>query len=373
MRQIDRLILREIVGPWVFGVALFSALLMAGLYLNKIAEFAVRGASPMMMLQFIALLTPGLIVKTFTMAMLLAGLLAFGRLSSDSEIVALRAGGASLFRIVAPVIAFSAMISAITFVFNEKFVPPAANRAAELLIELANKKTKAAEVDPVAFPIIDKGSLRGFVMAKAPALASNTLREVTLVVYGKDGAVSYYINAPELEYRVDLDGTPAWHIRGDSQLLSADGRTLMTTNEVWPQDLPRATKSPLDLLKADNVDPDIYSMGEIAAKIARDRAAGDVPPKRIRNEEYWYWNKISVPLAALIFGTLGAVLGVRNHRTGTATGFALAIGIIFGYFVLINFMAVWAQGGILPSWVASFAPLMIGLVASGVIMVKRNA
>jgi lipopolysaccharide export system permease protein len=69
---------------------------------------------------------------------------------------------------------------------------------------------------------------------------------------------------------------------------------------------------------------------------------------------------------------LGAPLGIRNVRTGAATGFALSIAIIFGYILLANVMSVWAQGGAIPAYVASFTPLVIGLVAAGVIIWRRN-
>ena len=142
MKQIDRLILKELAGPWVFGVGLFSALLMAGMYLNRIADYVVQGVPTGMIVELTALLFPAILVKTFSMAVLLGALLAFGRLSSDSEIVALRAGGASIVRIVQPVMLFSLVIAIVTFGFNEVLVPGAASRAKLLITELATKRAR---------------------------------------------------------------------------------------------------------------------------------------------------------------------------------------------------------------------------------------
>ena len=80
----------------------------------------------------------------------------------------------------------------------------------------------------------------------------------------------------------------------------------------------------------------------------------------------------ALPLAALVFGLLGAPLGIRNHRAGNATGFGLAIAIIFLYFLLTNVMAIAAQGGLVPSYVASFLPVLIGLVTAIVLVQRRN-
>ena len=114
LRQIDRLITKELIGPWLFGVGLFSALLMAATYLGRLVGYIVDQAPGELVGQLVVLSLPAILVKTFTMAVLLAALLAFGRLSSDSEIVALRAGGASIYRIVAPVAFFSLLVAMIT-------------------------------------------------------------------------------------------------------------------------------------------------------------------------------------------------------------------------------------------------------------------
>lgn len=369
MRQIDRLVLKEITGPWIFGVGLFAALLMAGTYLNKIADYIVQGSPGGLVFQLIALLLPAVLVKTFTMAVLLAALLSFGRLSSDSEIVALRAGGASIYRIVQPVMLFSLAIAIVTFGFNEVVVPSAASRAKTLMIELADKAGKGNDGDPVSFPLTSKRKLRAYVVARSFNLSAQTMRGVTIVAYDDEGKVSHYLSAPEMEYRGEND----WRMRGRSQLIDAKGGYVLNTIEAWPDFIPEITQTPADLLRQGNNDPDLLSMREVRAEIEKGRVDGGLTESRLRNMEYWYWNKISVPLAAFIFGTLGAVLGIRNHRTGTAAGFALAVGIIFGYVTLANFMNVWAQGGVLPPWAASFAPLVLGLVASGIIMWKRNA
>ena len=85
-----------------------------------------------MVAQLVALYLPALLVKTFSMAMLLAGLLGFGRLSSDSEIVAMKAGGASVPRIIRPVVLASLGVSVVMFWFNDAVVPRAARTAVTL-------------------------------------------------------------------------------------------------------------------------------------------------------------------------------------------------------------------------------------------------
>ena len=165
-------------------------------------------------------------------------------------------------------------------------------------------------------------------------------------------------------------------IRGKATLTRADGSQVLTLDEgAWPPDVPEVTFSVEDLLKKGQKTFEPFSMRELREIIQKENAATTktMTAKELRNFQYGYWNKIALPLAAFIFGTLGAALGVRNHRTGTAAGFALAIAIIFGYFTIANFMNVWALGGSFPPFVASFTPIVIGLIASVIIIWRRNA
>jgi lipopolysaccharide export system permease protein len=132
MRRLDRLILSEMAGPWAFGVAIFTVLIMAGSFLFELTRYITEGINPVLVGQLTVLLLPGIMAKTFPMAVLLAGLLAFGRLSGDSEIVAIKAAGVSVGRIMWPVAAFGLAVSIATYLVNEQLVPAATQHAVGL-------------------------------------------------------------------------------------------------------------------------------------------------------------------------------------------------------------------------------------------------
>lgn len=368
MKRLDRLILRELLAPWTFGIGLFTAILLAAGPLNRITGFLASGASPVIVGKLVMLYMPALLVKTFAMSILLAGLLGFGRLSSDSEIVAMQAGGASIPRIVAPVIALSLAISIVTFWFNDAVVPQAA-RTAVLLGEELIKKGKVGG-SAQSKPIVQKGKLVAMINARNVDLATQTMQGVSIVVYDKDEHETTVMLAPEAQFK----GLDDWRINGQLKIIPlADPREVTTLHGgAWPVGVPKPPGT-LAALFAKDDDYDSYTIRELRAKIAQMKTDQDKKDSDIRDFEYGYYNKFSVALAALIFGTLGAALGIRNHRTGTASGFALAVGIIFGYVLLANFMNVWARSGFLPPWAASFAPLCIGAVACAVIIYRRNA
>lgn len=368
MRRIDRLIVGELLGPWAFGAGIFTVLIMAGTYLFKITDYIAQGIPFATVAELTVLLLPGVLAKTFSMATLLAALLAFGRLSSDSEIVALRAAGVSLGRIMAPVFVFGLSVSALTFWFNETLVPSAAMRATAVQTDVA-KQLKGISLQPIGQPVYEGGELKAMVVARDFSLGSRTLRGATVIVYDNDGNRTFTMDAAELEYQ----GPDNWRIRGGGSLLSADGRTFVKLQgDVWPEQVEKLSLTFEDLVAGMLKDLDSMSMKQMRKQIVRARENTRINPAQIINLEYGYWNKITLPLAALVFGLVGAPLGIRNHRTGAASGFWMSIMIIFGYMLLTNFMAIYAQGGAIPAYAASFTPLLIGLVFAAVTIRRKN-
>lgn len=359
----------ELFGPWLFGVGLFTALLMAAFYLGRLAGFLVDQVPLATIGELVLLYLPAMLVKTFAMAVLLAGLLAFGRLSSDSEIVALQAGGASLYRIIAPVMVFSIVIALVTFWFNEQVVPSATVRSKKLT-DIVTHSKKIQFSEPVVRTVIKDHKLQMVIAAKTVEPATRILKGVSVIFYDSQEHESYIMFARELVFD---EGNPRkTRVQGGFTLTDAGFQNVIHGTEAWPSQLPKLDETFAELTAERQDEFDLLSMKELRASIEMHRAKKDWSVHDMNNAEYGYWNKIAVPFAAFVFGTLGAVLGIRNHRTGTAAGFALAIAIIFGYTALASFMNVFALGGTLPPYVASFSPITLGLVASAYILWRRN-
>lgn len=347
---------------------MFTALLMSATYLDRLARYLVSGIAPSLVGELVALFIPALLIKTFSMATLLGSLLAFGRLSSDSEIVALRAAGLSLTRIVRPVAAFSTLIAIVTFVSNDVFVPAAGKEATVLENKIARMQGGNLN-DPKTIFVVEHGKLRAAIIAQGINPANQTLHNVTLNSYDENAKLVAVLTTPMLTWRSKDD----WICAGAHIVsMSAGHDDIDVKGEIWPGEIPKLHTNFQDLIALADDDFDAVSMKELRDRIDSHRKIGDKTADELINYEYGYWNKLSVPLAAVVFGVLGAVLGIRNHRTGTATGFALAVAIIFGYVTMMRFLNQWAMGGVIPAWVASFAPLFLGSVAAGTIMQRRN-
>lgn len=370
MKRLDRLVFREMLGPWIFGVMIFSVLIFASLLLMKITDWIVQGVSAGFIFNIVVLLLPGILVKTFAMAMLLAALLAFGRLSNDSEIVAVRAAGASLFQVMRPVLILSFLVALLAFAVNEIVVPAASYQATALQSRLTKNIARRSDAKPIHIVIPQDDGSVVYVGALDFEISSQTLEKVHVITYDKRGDWTYIVSANELRY----EGENSWAIRGGYQLLSADGKDRITsTGNLWPSQVSPPKFTPQNLLAGIASDLDAFSITQIAQEIRQMRAQPNPDWKQIRNLEFGFYNKIALPLGVVIFALLGAPLGIRSHRAGVAIGFALSIALSFAYLTIVNFLAVYSRNGQIPPYVASFAPVALGLIAACVTIYKKNA
>lgn len=377
MKRIDRLIIGEIAGPWLFGVAIFTVMMMAGTYLFKITEFIVGGVPIAAILEYTLLLVPGIIALTFPMAVLLATLLAFGRLSGDSEVIAMKAVGTSVWRMMLPVAGFGFCISLMAYIITDFVVPRAAIRAEALKARIITHAEKAAAL-PTSYPIRNNnGELIAQLMARDFSISERTLSQATITVYDKEGEPEWIMKAKKVRFELEkgkLDPEKGWRLEGGATLFSADGMQVVNIkDDVWPAQVPKLNFEDETLVAANIKNADPFSSWDLQKQIDRLRKSKGAKLKDIYNLEFMRFNKFAIPLTALVYALVGAPLGIRSHRAGTATGFALSVIIIFAYLMITNFMAIYAQGGALPSWVASFLPLGIGLAVAAFAIHRKNS
>jgi lipopolysaccharide export system permease protein len=271
-------------------------------------------------------------------------------------------------RIIRPVGIFSLVIAVISFVINDTLVPNAQKQALSITAQVSDSLAKKAS-QPIYRPILENNRVVATVSALDFNLADRTLSRATIVSYDEQLNPVATLHAARLKFENPKD----WRIDGTAVLLSTDGGTRTElTGGAWPQAIPNPADSPEEMSAQSVNDPDYFTTGELREQLSRSKIDKSLTPEMVRNREYWLWNKFAVPAAAFVFGILGAGLGIRSHRAGTATGFALAIGILFAYMFLANFLNVWAMGGIMPPYVASFTPIILAFVAAVLIIWRRN-
>jgi len=361
MKILDRYVLRELAGPFVFGVCAFAIVFIAGNLLFKFARLVAEQGMALgdALLVFVYWL-PGYLVFTFPMAALLAALLSFGRLSGEGETTAMRAGGVSFSRVMTPVIAAGLVVSVFTIAFNETVVPRSA-RAAERLLARAARRA-AGTREHIVVRSVEGGQIRNLFYARQFDRARGELRGVTYVQYlGGDPVL--VIRGARAVWR----GGSKWEFYdGFLQHLDPYRKSTLVIGRDHPLRFDLG-HDPADiaLRQRDSREMTWRELGDYLSRLAQE----GVPTDQLRLE--WH-HKLSVPFASLIFVLIGAPLGLRSQRTGSALGLGLSVLIIFAYYVIWNYLAILAGRGAFPPLWAAWTPNLIGL-AIGAGLIYRGA
>src|SRR5512136_773529 len=107
-------ILKEVFPIFSIGLMVFTIILLMDKVLKLIELIVTRGGNITNVLMLIAFISPSFLVFTIPTALLLGTLLTFGRLSGDSEIIAFKASGTSLYQLFLPIFIFSFLSCLVT-------------------------------------------------------------------------------------------------------------------------------------------------------------------------------------------------------------------------------------------------------------------
>ena len=359
LRILDRYIFREVVIAFFFGIFAFSAVFIGSGTLFKIARYITDyGASFAAVVKIFVYGLPAIIMWTFPMSMLLASLLTFGRLSSTSEITAMKSCGIGFARIAAPAIALGLMVSICAVLFNEFVVPWANSAYNRVLYYEIQGNTEMKSQDHVIVKEIRDGKMQRLVYAREYNAASETLQGVTMQEFNEDGKVSHVENADYAEWK---DNTWIMH-RGIIYDISEDDRT--HTMRFDKQILP-VKASPRQIVR-EQKKPEELTMKELQAQIEIMKTQY-VNTAKLETELY---QRVSVPLASLVFALIGVPLGLQPTRNSSSMGFALSVIIIFIYYAIMTLANAIGRSGALAPAYAVWIPNVIGLMC-GVMLVRR--
>lgn len=363
-RIIDRYIVREMLPPTAIGLLVFTFVLLIDQIPRLLAVLVSRSADLVTIIRVFANLLPSILAVTIPMAFLLGVLLAFGRMASDSEIVALRAVGVSPLRLLSPVLMLALVMTAITFYINAVALPAANQAHRELVFSLVVSK---ARTDVKARAFTDS-LLPGRMMLYVQDIEPGTGRWKNLLIYDtRDLAESKLILARTGELVVDRErqivrvelGPGSQH-----SFFGADPREYNRTSFTsmgWPLPVDEFFPDPSKLMlsKGDRE----MSLPELVDKIREIRAKGGKRSEwgRFAVEVH---KKFAIPGACLVFGVLGLALSLGSKKEARSSAFALSIGVIFVYYIFIRLGEQAGDTGAMSPWLAMWgANLVLGAVA----------
>jgi lipopolysaccharide export system permease protein len=140
IRILDRYILSNHIGPYFFSLAIITFVFVMDFIIRYLDQFIGKGVSFFTVVEFFTLSLGHMFALIIPMAVMPATLMAFGQLSSDNEVTAMRSSGVSLYRMIAPVLAATTILAiALMFYFN-MLLPESNHRLANLMLDIGHKK-----------------------------------------------------------------------------------------------------------------------------------------------------------------------------------------------------------------------------------------
>ncbi len=368
----DRYIISEMVGPFLFGVAAFTALGMAIGSLFELVRLVAESGLPILSaLHVFALRSPSIIVLTFPMSMLLSTLLAYGRLSGESETTALRSCGVSVYRLVLPAVALSLMITSMTFVFNELVVPIANRQASVTLNQALNRDQPDFKQDNILYQ--EFGDIIGQDLAGEMTLTQGLTRQFyarsfdgevmrgIIVLDFSNEMLNQIVLAQEGRWQPQ---TSSWlFVDGTSYVVSPNGN--YSNIVTFDRQEIQISRAPLDIAQEVR-SPEQMNIGELSRHIQVIASTGD--DKEVRRLQVSLHLKYAIPFVCVTFALVGATLGLRPQRTSSSLGLGLSVLIIFAYYVFSFVTQALGQTGALGPAVAAWLPNLVGnLVGLGLL------
>jgi lipopolysaccharide export system permease protein len=376
-----------------------------------LAEDILQKDVPLMdVVRLIIFSLPSIIALSVPFATLVGTLMAVGRLSSDNEIVALRAGGYPLRRIFSPILSLAIVLSALSFVTNDYLLPLGTLNFGRLYrellysnpaLELEPYSVKRYQDDVLITGAVEPGRLDDFAIIDTDGQGNRriiTASQAQLLREGDPNAIGLelsdvtthsavsrdeynYSRARTMRYNILLeDITVAIRSPGPREMSARDVRAAIEEKEEaleprlqeWREDLNQAQSEVTSLREQSQAGA--ASQEEVARAVRQVQQIEDRRPfdRSLQVHRLEYHKKFSIPFAAVSFVVLAFPLGLFSRRSGRGVGFGIGLLIATAYWsMLIAGQTFGTQRPEVPPALAMWAPNFVFLLVGVAVYIKR--
>jgi lipopolysaccharide export system permease protein len=363
-RLLWRYILFDILLHALLGLFAITLLLVVQNMLRFLEDLIAAGVGIGALGKLCALVLPTYVSYAIPTALLFGILISFGRMSADGEVVAMRACGVSVTRLLPPAIALGALAALISgyMLFD---VQPRARHAMRTLV-----RQLAGSLD-----VIEPGRFLTFgdrlLYVHALGNATCPLEGILIGDAGGDER-SFYAAARCGSLENDPDGRKLAFVLHDGSIHLRD------------PDPTRYRRIQFETMRT-SIDISVYTdplpisrdlrFSELLA--AKNLASDDPERKRLEGKQgtaldVQIQRRLAFPLASLLLAVVAVPLGIRPARAGRSMGALTAVGVMALYWVLFTLGEMAADRGVGPAWLGLWAPNAVVLVL-GVWLVRRIA
>ncbi|HTY76483.1 MAG TPA: LPS export ABC transporter permease LptG [Candidatus Bathyarchaeia archaeon] len=349
VKILDRYMIKEVGPPFALAVGVLTFFLVID-RVYQLTDLVITKSVPFhLVLGLLVYMLPGVLALTVPMALLVAVLLAGGRLAGDLEIAAWKASGVSPLRIFAPFFVVALAVSAVVAVLTLVVAPASSGAFQTQLFRILQTKattgikerTFSASFSQMVMYVDDisasQVALRGLLVSdeRDPRLSR--------IIVAREGRLFSDAKARRVTMRF-IDGTISETDAGDARRFRLTGFTLYDLN--LPLDNPQRAA---ERIEKPEKEMSLRTLRETIADLRRQNQI--VTPLQIEMHK-----RFSLPVAAIVFVLVSFPLGIRTHRGGRTLALGSSLAIVVAYYVMHTFLEGMGLRGSLPVAVAMWLP-----------------
>lgn len=355
MKKLDWYVLKELSVPFLIGTVSVLMMFQANQLIFIFKNVSIQNVSWAAIFQLILFKTPFWANMTLPVGMSLASSLAISRLTRETELTAMRAVGARILRVVAPVAGFGLLVAIGNFLLVEKVMPPAEkafNKLQTDVLSLGGIPTFNQNIGiklkswHVNFGSVQRGSA-GNLILKNIVIFERPQPNVTQITTAETGSYD--------KGNWIMKGTYTWIV---------EGQTLRSAKPSKPININEPIE--IDALFGQNL-PEEKTLAELKSSIQANKRAG----LDSRSEEVQYHNRFAVPASCIVFAIIGPVFAVWFSRSGAFVGVLLSMVLVLLYYnAWVISTEILGKNGWTSPWLAAWLPNII-FVGLGLLAIRR--
>lgn len=358
MRILDKYILKRFLFTFFLAILVFLTIFHVVDVIENIDRFLKNSMTLQEVGLYYLYQLPFFIDISLPMSMLLASVFTIGILSKNNELTAIKALGISLYRVSAPLLLLSFLISIGAFFFNDYFVIPYSRKQTELEKEEMHRHKKyQKQIFRNVF--LQDNPNRNIVIGKY-YLTRKMGRRVSIQIT-ENKRLKKRIDASRIKW---LENQKKWQISDFIVRNFADSNHVKMSNS--RQDTVIALNlKPKDFAEK-NIKPEDMRFKELHSFISRLKATGNKPTRWQVKLNY----KIAFPFTNLIVVLFGLPITALFTRNSISYGAGLSLLVIFTYYGFIKFGEVLGYKGIISPFLSAWLGNIIFLVLGGIFFIK---
>jgi len=356
-RILDEYILREFVAMFLLVLAGFVLLMIVFTFFDLVGDILRNRIALSIVGDYLLNLTPSMLYQIAPLAVLIAALATFGVMNRNSEIVAIKATGISLYRLIIPIVTISVALAVALFLFDQYYLPQA-NRRQEALRNVIKGRPPQTYLHPE----------QKWMMGLKPQPGEpgrifyyeffdpDRNEFANLSVFEFDPA-TFQLTRRIFSKRVAWNADAGAWVFENGWVRDVQGANVKAYRTFLETSFPEVRATP-DYFRKEDLQSQEMNFGQLDRYI-HDLQQSGFDTKRL---SVALWQKVSYPLIAVVMAVLAIPFALSMGRRSSLTGVAVAIAVALAYRVVNDLFGAMGYVDYLPAAMAAWsADVLFGL------------